>query len=96
MRLRQGQVWKKGEEYFRIVHLERLEVQYKALKNLAEREGSHHHVTKKEFCRLIKGAHLLSEEEIKAEKFNSGIDSKLDAVPAATSLGTAPSPGQDQ
>ena len=64
MKLQQGQVWKKGDEYHRIVHLERLEVKYKTFKDLVTREGTHHHVTKKEFCRLIKGATLLSSEEV--------------------------------
>jgi hypothetical protein len=59
MKLQQGQVWKTGEEFFRIVELHRLEVKYKAMKDLETREGTHHHVTKKEFCRLIKGATLL-------------------------------------
>ena len=74
-KLQQGQVWKKGDDYFRIVELERLEVKYKAMKTLAEREGTHHHVTKKEFCRLIKGATLLSKDEVKAQ---------VQAVPAST------------
>lgn len=73
IKLQQNQVWKKGDEFFRIVHLERLEVKYKTLKNLLERDGTHHHVTKKEFCKLIKGATLLTAEEIKAEQFNSSI-----------------------
>lgn len=64
MKLQQGQVWKKGDDYFRIVHLERLEVKYKAMTDLVTREGAHHHVTKKEFCRLIKGATLVSSEEV--------------------------------
>ena len=29
MKLQQDQVWKRGEEYLRILHLERLEVEYK-------------------------------------------------------------------
>jgi len=29
LRLQQGQIWKHGAEYMRIVHLERLEVGYK-------------------------------------------------------------------
>jgi hypothetical protein len=60
MKLQQGQVWKVGDEFLRIVHLERLEVKYKAIKDLATGEGTHHHVTKKQFCRLIKGATLVS------------------------------------
>lgn len=65
MRLRQNQVWQKEGEYFRIVRLERLEVQYKAMRDLASGEGRHHHVSKKEFCRLIKGATLLTQEQIR-------------------------------
>lgn len=62
MKLQQGQVWKAGDEYLRIVDLERLEVKYKAMKDLASREGTHHHVTKKQFCRLLKNATLLPAE----------------------------------
>ena len=60
MKLRQNQVWKQGDEFLRIVTLERLAVRYKAMKDLATGEGKHHGVTKKEFCRLIKGATLLT------------------------------------
>ncbi|MFH0908573.1 MAG: hypothetical protein V1929_07410 [bacterium] len=60
MKLQQDQVWKKGEDYYRIVHLERLKVEYKAMKSFTARDGTHHHVTKKEFCRLLKGATLSS------------------------------------
>ena len=67
MRLQQGQVWKRSEnEYLRVVDLQRLEVKYKAMKDLSTREGTHHHVSKKEFCRLIKGAALLTSEEVGA------------------------------
>ena len=65
MKLAQNQVWKQGKEYLRIVRLERLEVQYKAIKNLLAGEGTHHHVSKKEFCRLIKGATLLTQAEVR-------------------------------
>ncbi|HZQ48194.1 MAG TPA: hypothetical protein VFC07_14355 [Verrucomicrobiae bacterium] len=64
MKLQQGQIWNQGDLYLLILHLERLEVQYKSFKNLATRKGPHHHVSKKEFCRLIKHATLLSPEEI--------------------------------
>jgi hypothetical protein len=63
MKLAQNQVWKQGDTYFRIVHLKRLEVQYKTLDNLLTGEGTHCKVSKKEFCRLIKGASLLSLDE---------------------------------
>ena len=59
MKLQQGQIWDQGGQHFRIVRLERLAVDYKAITSLATHEGTHHRVTKKEFCRLIKGARLL-------------------------------------
>lgn len=65
MKLEQNQVWKQGGEYYRIVQLERLEVRYKQVGDFGTGEGSHHHVSKKEFCRLIKGATLLTQDEIR-------------------------------
>ncbi len=59
LRLQQGQIWKRADDYLRIVELHRLEVKFKAITNLETREGTHHHVSKKEFCRMIKGATLL-------------------------------------
>ena len=64
MKLRQGQVWKLGDQYIRIVHLERLEVEYKTMQDLATKVGTAHHVSKKEFCRLLKNAKLLSAADI--------------------------------
>ncbi len=58
MHLEQGQVWKQGDGFFRIVTWERLAIEYKAMPNLESKEGTLHRVTKKEFCRLIKGAVL--------------------------------------
>ena len=63
MKLQQGQVWKTEREYLRIVDLQRLEVKFKAMKDLAAREGTHHHVSKKEFCRLLKNATLIQSAE---------------------------------
>jgi hypothetical protein len=62
MHLEQGQVWKQGYEYLRIVTWERLAIEYKAMADLASKEGTLHRVTKKEFCRLIKGAVLVQPE----------------------------------
>ena len=59
MKLQQNQIWQKGIEYYRIVQLARLEVQYKTLTDPLSGHGPHRQVTKKEFCRLIKGAVLL-------------------------------------
>ena len=60
MKLKQGQLWKTPDTTLRIVKLERLAVEYKAIPDAAPGtepgEGTHHRVTKKEFCRLIKGA----------------------------------------
>ncbi len=58
MHLEQGQIWKKGDEYLRIVTWERLAIEYKAMQDLDSKGGTLHQVTKKEFCRLIKGAVL--------------------------------------
>jgi hypothetical protein len=60
MKLCQGQVWKQGREYIRIVKLERLVVAYKSMVSLNTREGSLVQTSKKDFCRLLKGAHLLA------------------------------------
>jgi hypothetical protein len=63
LKLTQGQIWNQGDEYLLILHLERLEVEYKRFKNIATRKGTHHHVSKKQFCRLIKHATLLSPDQ---------------------------------
>lgn len=62
MRLQQNQIWKKGKEFIRIVRLERFEVGYKSMTDLSTKEGSHHVLTKKEFCRLLHGAKLYEPE----------------------------------
>ncbi|QQL45900.1 hypothetical protein [Sulfuriroseicoccus oceanibius] len=58
MKLEQGQVWKREADFLRIVKWERLAIEYKQLTDLIDGEGTHHRVTKKEFCKLIKGAAL--------------------------------------
>jgi hypothetical protein len=65
MKLCQGQVWKKDKEYIRIVRLERLEVEYKSMPNLGNKEGTKIVTSKKDFCRLLKGAHLLQPTSAK-------------------------------
>jgi hypothetical protein len=60
LKLQQGQVWKLGDEFIRIVQLARLEVGYKLVKSLKTGEGTHHHTSKKNFCRLLKSATLLA------------------------------------
>jgi hypothetical protein len=62
MKLQQNQTWKKGAEFIRITRLERWEVAYKTMTDLSTKEGEHHVLPKKEFCRLLKGARLLEGE----------------------------------
>jgi hypothetical protein len=59
MKLCQGQVWKQGQQYIRIVRLERLEVEYKSMTSLTTKEGALQVTSKKDFCRLLKTAKLL-------------------------------------
>ena len=68
LKLAQGQLWKTGDEYLRIVDLQRLEVKFKRVKDLETGEGTHHHVSKKEFCRLLKGAALVSGDKVQVEQ----------------------------
>lgn len=63
MKLCQGQTWKQGRQYLRIVRLERLAVEYKSMTSLTTREGTLQVTSKKDFCRLLKGAHLLSPDK---------------------------------
>ena len=72
MKLAQNQVWRCGEEYLRIVELDRREVRYKAITNLLSGQGEHRHVSKKEFCRQIKDATLLTPAEVRAIWLQSG------------------------
>ena len=62
-KLEQGQVWKAGEDYYRIVTWQRLAIEYKHITDWVTREGTVHNVTKKEFCRLIRNAELLVPDE---------------------------------
>jgi hypothetical protein len=61
MRLKQGQVWKNDTTYLRIVQLERLSVDFKTMEDAFTKDGTHKQLSKKEFCRLIKGATLIEE-----------------------------------
>jgi hypothetical protein len=78
MKLQQGHIWKAGDRFFRIVHLERLEVKFKEMADPSTAEGTHHHVTKKEFCRLIKGGELqkkimtYGKPEKESDSYNEG------------------------
>jgi len=61
MRLQQNQIWKQGDHYIRIVRLERKAVEYKKVKEVTSIYGQHEYATKKDFCRLLKGATLMPE-----------------------------------
>ena len=65
LKLKQGQVWKHGKEFVRIVHLARLEVGYKVMKDLKSGEGTHHHTSKKDSCWLLKSCTLLGAKKDK-------------------------------
>ena len=56
MKLHQNQLWQQGADIYRIEHLERLTVDYTKVDPNDPEAGTHHQVSKKEFCRLIKGA----------------------------------------
>ena len=62
MKLCQGQLWKQGPAYIRIVRLERLAVEYKSMPHPTSKDATTVHATKKEFCRLLKGAQLLNDK----------------------------------
>jgi hypothetical protein len=68
LKLQQDQLWKKGDRFLRITHLERLAVEYKEMTNLETKEGELHVLTKKEFCRLLKGAVLLPPKSQEASE----------------------------
>jgi len=63
IKLQQDQVWQKGDRFLRITTLERLAVEYKEMADLETKEGTRHVLTKKEFCRLLKGATLLEPKK---------------------------------
>ena len=62
MKLAQGQIWKKETVWLRIVGWARLTIEYKEMPAADSKEGPQHTVSKKEFCRLIKGAVLVEPE----------------------------------
>jgi hypothetical protein len=67
MKLQQGQIWEKAGQRLRIVHIERLSVEYMRLYRKPPVNGKripHHTVTKKEFCRMIKDATLIPENPV--------------------------------
>ena len=87
MKLLQGQIWKLDRQYIRIARLERLAVEYKVITDLITKTGARHRVTKKEFCRLVKGAVLLTSEELAAARDTGNellSSSEIDAASSAS------------
>ncbi len=69
MKLQQDQIWKLGEgDFVFIARLERLFVDYKRIQDLVTKKGETHLVSKKDFCRLIKPAKLLTQADIRFEQ----------------------------
>ena len=60
MKLLEGQLWKVGEEYWRIVYRDNYRVVYKAMVDPETKVGTEHEMKKKEFCRSLQGAELLT------------------------------------
>ncbi|MES2709309.1 MAG: hypothetical protein V4726_22115 [Verrucomicrobiota bacterium] len=63
LKLEQGQMWRQDTNLIRLVRLERLAVEYKSINDESTGGGTHHRVTKKEFCRLIKPLPRVTEME---------------------------------
>ena len=63
MRLKQGQIWVKGDSHYRITEWSRLFITYKLSYSVNGVEEETTKLSKKEFCRLIKGAKLLAEDQ---------------------------------
>mgnify|MGYP001571199639 FL=1 len=63
MKLQQGQVWVKEKDSYRITEWARMTIQYKHSHKAKFKESDVIEVSKKEFCRLIKGAVLEESED---------------------------------
>ncbi len=59
MRLFQDQIYQKGDRFIRIVRLDRYEVEFKATIGDPKAEGMISTLSKKEFCRSLKGMTLV-------------------------------------
>lgn len=91
LKLEQGQIWKQGDDYYRIVKWTRLTIDYKVLKDPSSKEGTLHPVSKKEFCRLIKGATLLTPDLLAAD-ISARDASPAPGEPALFEIEAAPIP----
>lgn len=55
MRLFQDEIYQKGNRFIRIIRLDRYEVEFKQTEGDPKGEAEEQVLTKKEFCRLLKG-----------------------------------------
>lgn len=99
LKLDQGQIWRQGETYLRITKWSRQAIDYKAFTDLVTREGPVVGVTKKEFCRLIKGGELMTADQLAkatataAENAAAAPPSEPEAAPAEPA--TDPTPASE-
>lgn len=63
MKLKQGQIWVKGAKSYRITEWARMTIQYKYSNDSDSEESEVIEVSKKDFCRLIKGAVLQENKD---------------------------------
>ncbi len=80
MKLEQGQIWKQGELYYRIVEWARMYIEYKVMRDPATKEGTFHQLSKKEFCRLLKGAVLIPNVKASAKTGDEEIDEEANLL----------------
>jgi hypothetical protein len=98
MKLQQGQVWKQGGEYLRLVRVSRTEVEYKSMMSPTTKDGTHLRATKKEFCRLVKNATLMqvANNQIAAISHQPALQKPKEPVAEAPGEGTGPAAASDQ
>jgi hypothetical protein len=77
MKLEQGQIWKQGDVYYRIVEWARMYIEYKEMKDPATKQGTFHQLSKKEFCRLLKGAVLIPPSKVAVTDDEAGDEEEL-------------------
>ena len=70
MGLEQDQIWKQGDIYYKITEWGRLSIEYREFTDVSKRnEGDTVSISKKEFCKLIKGAELYKLKPSEKSKY---------------------------
>ena len=64
MRIFQDQLYQKGEQFVRLMRVERHEVEFKTTQGDPKGDGETQILPKKDFCRLIRGMNLVIPAEI--------------------------------